>query len=152
MTIDSCLNEAREIIIANTIIVSVALIIIGALLILFRLRKDKSSIKYAVILLILVLAIYSYNTVPLAIDYCNKDIVIDTGSYYFREGQGIFAGDDIVYGSMDVELDNNGHMVLTNANGYPSGKNYGKIAFGKHSKKILGFEDLNQKVWNGSES
>lgn len=142
MTIDSCLNEAMAIIKTNTIFLIGVLLIIVALFVLFKSRKDKSSIKYVVILLILVLAIYSYNTVPLVIDYCNKDIIIDTGSYYFREGQGIFAGDDLVGGSMDVELDNNGQTVLTNADGYPSGKHYGKIAFGKHSKKILGFEEL----------
>lgn len=144
MSIESCLNEAMSIITANTIIVIVALIIIAALTLLFVKRKDKGGIKYAVILSVLVLGIYSYNTIPLTIDYYSKDIVIDTGSYYYRQGESIFAGDDIVGESMDVELDNNGKMVLTNANGYPSGKNYGKIAYGKHSKKILGFERFEQ--------
>lgn len=68
MSIDSCLDEARSIIIANTIIVTVALIIIVALTILFVRRKDKGGIKYAVILIMLVLVIHSYNTVPLIID------------------------------------------------------------------------------------
>ena len=145
MDIYTCLNEAIKIIKINTIFVIIALIIIAILLIVLILRKDKSTIKYAIILLMLVLSVYFYNTLPIIIDYCNKDIIIDTGYYYLQEGEGIDDGDYLVGGSMDVELENNGNMVLTNADdGYPSGKHYGKIAYGKHSKKILGFEDLDE--------
>lgn len=143
MSIESCLDELIKIIKTNTIFEIIALIVIGIIFLLLVFRKDKSTIKYAVIALVLALSIYLYNTIPLIIDYNNKDIIIDTGYYYLQEGEGIFEGDYLVGGSMDVELENNGNMVLTNADsGYPSGKHYGKIGYGRHSKKILGFEEL----------
>lgn len=146
MSIDTCLKEAIRIIKTNTIFGVAALIIIAIVLFVLISRKDKSTIKYAIIALMLVLSVYFYNTLPIIIDYCNKDIIIDMGYYYLQEGEGIYEGDYLVGGSMDVELANNGNMVLTNAdNGYPSGKHYGKIAYGKHSKKILGFEELDEK-------
>lgn len=144
MTIESCLNEALITIKTSAIIVSVVLIIVVALLIVLIKRKDKSGIKYGIILILLILSIYSYNILPLIIDYCNKDIIIDTGYYYLQGGEGIYEGDYLVGGSMDVELENNGEMVLTSADGYPTGEHYGKIAYGKHSKKILGFEELDE--------
>lgn len=145
MSIDVCLNEAMKIIKTNTVFGVVALIILAILFIILISRKDRSTIKYAVVLLLVVLSVYLYNTLPIIIDYCSKDIVIDTGYYYLQEGEGIYEGDYLVGGSMDVELENGGNMVLTNADdGYLSGKHYGKIAYGKHSKKILGFEDLDK--------
>ena len=143
MSIDTCLNEAMKIIKTNTIFVVLALLVIAIIFIVLVLKKDKNTIKYALILSILVLLLYFYNTIPLVIDYYNKDIIVDTGYYYLQEGEGIYEGDYLIGGSMDVTFENGEKMVLTSAdNGYPVGNHYGKIAYGKSSRKILGFEEL----------
>lgn len=150
MSIDTYLDEAMKIIKTNTIFGVLALIIIAIIFLVLVLKKDRSTVKYALILALLVLSLYFYNTLPIIIDYYNKDIIINTGYYYLQEGEGIYEGDYLIGGSMDVTFDNGESIVLTGAdNGYPAGNHYGKIAYGKRSEKILGFEELQNQSENG---